>query len=490
MNWEEKKAEGNKAFGAGDFDAAVSAYSEAIELARDNHVLYSNRAAAYLSKREYSKALMDGEKCVEINSSFPKGYSRCAQSLRGLGKLEEAVDILKEGEKALENGGNLPLRGELGEMMKLQSQWENSKKLEEAGLAKYKHGGASIVTASKDLQKALALRRNVVGEKSELLHTLANNVRGALKAQGEGAIAGNNPSEAKRCFREAIACTAMAFGSDGVACGVLRSKLAMVLRDEGDLPGSYELLLENKGLYDRLESEMQGQAPTEHTSAAEAAEAAEEREIQIHSQVENLVALGKIAEARGERVRALGFVTEALAVRRCERTKEVRLPGVGQQKDELTILQNLAVLQSKSAKYEEAGRSLEQALELHTGLLRQAAGGREVAADALSATLLRDLGVAAWQAGGQTAATLNYFSQAHKMCTSVHGAAHEDTAGAALKVGAVLIQLQRWEDAETILRSASEVLSKRKSKSGADHPQAKVARDNLQIAVHKGKPPQ
>jgi tetratricopeptide (TPR) repeat protein len=501
MSWEEKKAAGNKAFGQGEFSAAISSYSEAIALDPDNHVLFSNRAAAFLSKRDYNEALTDGLRCVDLNASFPKGYSRCAQAMRGLGQLEEAIAILKTGEKLLEKDSNSPLRGELGEMMSMGSDYENSNRLEASGLAKYKQAEPALASAAKDLQRALGLRKKVVGDQNPLLHTLANNVRGVLKAQGEEALAQKNVSEAKRCFHEAITCTAMAFGAEGVACAVLRSKLAQVLGTEGDVEGAFELLFHNKVVYEKLYKELHSQPALEHPSAAAAAEAAEEREIQIHSQAQNLVALGTVTERRGERARAIDFVKEALTVRRCESTSSdgTRVPaanGPAQQKDEMTILQNLAYLQNHNAQYEEAGNSLEQALGLHTGLLKGAqegsgssagGAGEEVVGDSLSITLLRDLGVAAWQVGGKTTAALGYFSRSHKLCTVVHGVGHADTAAAALKVGAVLIQMQRWEDAETVLTTAADVLGKWRSASGAAHPQAKVAHDNLQIAIHKGK---
>ncbi|CBI14843.3 unnamed protein product, partial [Vitis vinifera] len=59
---EEAKAKGNAAFSSGDFSAAVRHFSDAIALAPTNHVLYSNRSAAYASLQQYSEALADAKK--------------------------------------------------------------------------------------------------------------------------------------------------------------------------------------------------------------------------------------------------------------------------------------------------------------------------------------------------------------------------------------------------------------------------------------------
>jgi stress-induced-phosphoprotein 1 len=40
---EEFKAQGNKAFTAGQYNEAVKAFSQAIDVDPENHVLYSNR---------------------------------------------------------------------------------------------------------------------------------------------------------------------------------------------------------------------------------------------------------------------------------------------------------------------------------------------------------------------------------------------------------------------------------------------------------------
>jgi len=94
---EEAKAKGNAAFSAGDFNGAVSHFTDAIALSPTNHVLYSNRSAAYASLHKYADALTDAKKTVELKPDWAKGYSRLGAAHVGLGDYAEAISAYKKG---------------------------------------------------------------------------------------------------------------------------------------------------------------------------------------------------------------------------------------------------------------------------------------------------------------------------------------------------------------------------------------------------------
>jgi tetratricopeptide (TPR) repeat protein len=56
------KDQGNKAFAAKDYDKAIDLFTQAIAVDSANHVLYSNRSAALVGKKQWDDALEDANK--------------------------------------------------------------------------------------------------------------------------------------------------------------------------------------------------------------------------------------------------------------------------------------------------------------------------------------------------------------------------------------------------------------------------------------------
>ena len=79
---------GNKAFTAGKFEEAIEHFTEAISMDSTNHVLFSNRSAAFASLKKYREALSDAEKTVSIKADWAKVRTRgvcvCVQQAHAL----------------------------------------------------------------------------------------------------------------------------------------------------------------------------------------------------------------------------------------------------------------------------------------------------------------------------------------------------------------------------------------------------------------------
>jgi small glutamine-rich tetratricopeptide repeat-containing protein alpha len=99
---EDAKARGNDAVNAQQYHRAVECYSEAISLAptgRNAHIYYSNRAAAYLSLKEWASAEDDARQSTAISPTWAKGWARLGSALTGSDRAEDAVAAY---EKSLE----------------------------------------------------------------------------------------------------------------------------------------------------------------------------------------------------------------------------------------------------------------------------------------------------------------------------------------------------------------------------------------------------
>ncbi|KAF1568636.1 Stress-induced-phosphoprotein 1, partial [Eudyptes schlegeli] len=96
---QELKEEGNRALAAGDVGGAVRHYTAAIALDGRNHVLFSNRSAAYARQGDYARALADACRTLELRPDWAKGYSRKAAALEFLHRFEEAKAAYEEGLK-------------------------------------------------------------------------------------------------------------------------------------------------------------------------------------------------------------------------------------------------------------------------------------------------------------------------------------------------------------------------------------------------------
>jgi stress-induced-phosphoprotein 1 len=72
-----------------------------------NHLLYSNRSAAYLKKGDGPNALEDANACIALNPQFAKGYSRKGAALHALKRYNDSIVAYQEGLTKFPNDAGL-----------------------------------------------------------------------------------------------------------------------------------------------------------------------------------------------------------------------------------------------------------------------------------------------------------------------------------------------------------------------------------------------
>eukprot|EP00697_Spironema_sp_BW2_P018096 gnl/Spiro4/9972_TR5299_c0_g1_i1.p1 gnl/Spiro4/9972_TR5299_c0_g1~~gnl/Spiro4/9972_TR5299_c0_g1_i1.p1 ORF type:complete len:242 (-),score=6.56 gnl/Spiro4/9972_TR5299_c0_g1_i1:192-917(-) len=95
----EAREAGNTSFRSGRHTDAVRFFSAAITFEPLNHLLWSNRSAAYALKHDYQRALADADKCISLRGDWYKGFSRRGFALFHLGSYVEAAAAYEAGLK-------------------------------------------------------------------------------------------------------------------------------------------------------------------------------------------------------------------------------------------------------------------------------------------------------------------------------------------------------------------------------------------------------
>ncbi|XP_071701970.1 uncharacterized protein [Rutidosis leptorrhynchoides] len=85
------KLQGNKAMQAKLYPDAIELYSIAIALVDDNAVYYCNRAAAYTQANQYTEAIRDCNKAIEVDPNYSKAYSRLGFAYYAQGRYKDAI---------------------------------------------------------------------------------------------------------------------------------------------------------------------------------------------------------------------------------------------------------------------------------------------------------------------------------------------------------------------------------------------------------------
>ncbi|CAN1174555.1 Hsp70-Hsp90 organizing protein 2 [Linum perenne] len=96
---DEAREKGNECFKEQKYPDAVRHYTEAIKRNPKDHKAYSNRAACYTKLTAMPEGLKDAEKCIELDPTFAKGYTRKGAIQFFMKEYEKAMETYQEGLK-------------------------------------------------------------------------------------------------------------------------------------------------------------------------------------------------------------------------------------------------------------------------------------------------------------------------------------------------------------------------------------------------------
>uniref|UniRef100_A0A8C6G0P4 Unc-45 myosin chaperone A n=1 Tax=Moschus moschiferus TaxID=68415 RepID=A0A8C6G0P4_MOSMO len=91
---EQLRKDGNELFKCGDYEGALTAYTQALGLGatpQDQAILHRNRAACHLKLEGYEKAETEATKAIEKDGGDVKALYRRSQALEKLGRLDQAI---------------------------------------------------------------------------------------------------------------------------------------------------------------------------------------------------------------------------------------------------------------------------------------------------------------------------------------------------------------------------------------------------------------
>jgi len=91
------KAKGNEFLKKKQYDEAIAAYSEALDLCPENPIYLSNRAAAHTHLGQHDEAVKDCEQAIESDAGYVKAYSRLGFANYQLGSYQASVDAYEKG---------------------------------------------------------------------------------------------------------------------------------------------------------------------------------------------------------------------------------------------------------------------------------------------------------------------------------------------------------------------------------------------------------
>jgi tetratricopeptide (TPR) repeat protein len=110
------KTAGSNAWSAGQYALAIDNFSTAISIGGDREfmkVLYSNRSAANIKLNKLQDSLNDANKCIELDSSWAKGYVRKGDALYALRRFTDSYNAYNSGLRLSPSDASLQEKSEL-----------------------------------------------------------------------------------------------------------------------------------------------------------------------------------------------------------------------------------------------------------------------------------------------------------------------------------------------------------------------------------------
>lgn len=111
------KQQGNEFFKNEQYTKAIETYTTILCQKPYLYIIYGNRAACYLKKKEYRLALSDGRRAVALSPNYEKGHYRYAQALFELGKYKETLNVLSKAMSICSSASLLQLQKEANKCM-------------------------------------------------------------------------------------------------------------------------------------------------------------------------------------------------------------------------------------------------------------------------------------------------------------------------------------------------------------------------------------
>jgi sperm-associated antigen 1 len=88
---ENERLKGNDLMKSRDYELAIECYNKSLELDPNEASTYSNRALAYINRKQYSKAIEDANKSIELDPEYIKAYYRRGKAYESTQKYELAI---------------------------------------------------------------------------------------------------------------------------------------------------------------------------------------------------------------------------------------------------------------------------------------------------------------------------------------------------------------------------------------------------------------